>query len=353
MADIRRFLRSLLSGPDIMSQADPDGMEAINAAAKLPNKLDAGQSIAGLAGDIAENKPISRRDVFKVAGAAAAASSSGLRPLRVAARVAQAASPPALGLMPKALAKGFDLPGGLQIHRHGNDLVFDFGDDLEIGQHSKEWVQKLQDAVERARASLGKPAPSGVSAFNHLTNSWHSPVDQILYRDEEKGLTQSMRHWLRAGESIPEAMPAGWEPHGTDWGMFDPRTFEEFQGDHLCGSITADTAPNLMQEWRYWKKRDLAWRNSPEGRAYHAEDMANDPGFREQYIEGLREFDLAPGGRADTQPVMDIDADPMRRQSEVQRWGQRMKYPLQRPGRAAIFSPVIGAALLAPQEQDK
>ena len=62
---------------------------------------------------------------------------------------------------------------------------------------------------------------------------------------------------------------------------------------------------------------------------------------------------MAPGGRADQQPVMDIDPDPYRRGTLDKRWGRLPAVPFERVGKGKFLAAPLGAALLSGQEEDR
>lgn len=288
---------------------------------------------------------INRRDFLKKTGALAAAATPLAAKLpEVLPEVAQQAAGVRPDLLPPGLMDGFGLPDGSIITRLGDDIAFEPGP-LAMENASLADLRKWTDAIERARRAMGdEAAPGVVSHFNHLTNTWHAPV---LERVGEDGDDLYRTHYLRAGQSAPDNLADGWSPA-------DPHTQRYFDENLAFGEgIDENTVRNLTDEWKRWKSYDLqaSLDKHPKSQEYHKKQMAENPKYRQSHIDALRAFELAPGGRADQQPVMDIDPDPYRRGTIDKKWGRMPAVPFERVGKGTFLSAPLGAALLSPQEE--
>lgn len=328
---------------------------------------------------------MNRRDFLKRAGGVAAAAAL---PGKAPDAPAVPDAPPAAVPLGDEFLPGFELPGGWRLNAEmvdaqdphamavtpgargvtsfrigpanphdldGSEWVSDYspaGVDPYSGDHpwsffesmTHQQADQMRDMIEAARRAIPQKMQPGLDyAYNHATGQWHPKTtryDAGPYRSGDEGQWHSPKDsfWSSEGVVPRDAI----ESYSSTYGI-DPEDIPEMASrsyDHMPttrGGFDSEIRPFMGEFERVKREQFLDALKSKD------RDRMNRDDFRRQ----LDASGLAPGGRADQQPVMDIDPEPWQRGGLPQRWGDRLQeIPFERKHNSNRAKSWMGAALL-------
>lgn len=333
-------------------------------------------------GSSAPPPQMTRRDFLKRVGGAA-----------VAASLPGTPSPSAPAPLPPKMASqlsgdvlsGFELPGGWQINGFqgqtsgkpwaewdvspnpdmldGSEWISDLmggvdpaeggyvGEGVKQFSYPVQWLEsmkrpdmeRLKDLSDSAAKAFPKEVHEGLTyRFNTITGQWH-PVTQAKWQHPS---APQFNYWSSDGVVPRQAIV----DHHSRIAPIDPleraKYIDSFQHPVVPAARAnpGEGIEELLSEFNQVKRAQMtAQLRNPRQRHLNREDFNRE----------LREFEMAPGGRADQQPVMDIDPGPYRRGTLDKRWGRLPAVPFERVGKGTFLAAPIGAALLSGQEENR